>query len=193
MPAAPSAQASEADEAALRHLQQVHGPVLLSFLTRLTRGDVRRAEDIVQETLLRAWRDPEARNAEGRWSRASLFTIAKQTFIDQVPATEARPGEVPDEDVETNAHTGGDPIDQTLEAAEVRAALAALPERLRITLVEIYFQERSVAEVAEVLDVPPGTVKSRTSYALRALREALPGREFDIGEPPAERGRPRRA
>lgn len=191
--AAPAAQASEADEAALRHLQQVHGPVLLSFLTRLTRGDVRRAEDIVQETLLRAWRDPEARNADGRWSRASIFTIAKRILIDQVPAAEARPGEVSDEDVEAHTHIGGDPIERTLDAAEVRAALAALPERLRITLVEIYFQERSVAEVAEVLDVPLGTVKSRTSYALRALREALAGREFESREPSAERDRPRRA
>ncbi|WP_371409272.1 sigma factor-like helix-turn-helix DNA-binding protein [Micromonospora zamorensis] len=72
----------------------------------------------------------------------------------------------------------GDPIERARDAAEVRAALAALPERLRITLVEIYFQERSVAEVAEVLHVRPGTVKSRTSYALRALREALAGREL---------------
>ncbi|MGC4783561.1 sigma factor-like helix-turn-helix DNA-binding protein [Micromonospora zamorensis] len=69
----------------------------------------------------------------------------------------------------------GDPIERARDAAEVRAALAALPERLRITLVEIYFQERSVAEV---LHVRPGTVKSRTSYALRALREALAGREL---------------
>ncbi|MFC8297392.1 sigma-70 family RNA polymerase sigma factor [Micromonospora orduensis] len=191
--AAPTAQASETDEAALRRLQQVHGPVLLSFLTRLTRGDVRRADDIVQETLLRAWRDPEARNADGRWSRASLFTIAKRILVDQAPATEARPSEVSDEYVETPAHTGGGPVERALDTAEVRAALAALPERLRITLVEIYFQERSVAEVAEVLDVPPGTVRSRTSYALRALREALAGREFESREPPAERGRPRRA
>ncbi|MEU7919286.1 sigma factor-like helix-turn-helix DNA-binding protein [Micromonospora zamorensis] len=43
---------------------------------------------------------------------------------------------------------------------------------------QIYFQERSVAEVAEVLHVPPGRVKPRTSYALRALREALAGREL---------------
>lgn len=83
-----------------------------------------------------------------------------------------------DEYVETPAHTGGDPIERALDAPEVRAALAALPERLRITLVEIYFQERSVAEVAEVLHVPPGTVKSRTTYALRALREAVAGREL---------------
>ncbi|MEU1395486.1 sigma factor-like helix-turn-helix DNA-binding protein [Micromonospora zamorensis] len=41
-----------------------------------------------------------------------------------------------------------------------------------------------MAEVAEVLDVPPGTVKSRTFYALRALREALAGRELKIREPP---------
>ncbi|MEU1395487.1 sigma factor [Micromonospora zamorensis] len=114
--------------------------MLLSFLTRLTRGDVHRAEDVVQEALLRAWRSPEARNADGRWSRASIFTIAKRILIDQVQATEARPSELSDEYIEAHAHTGGDPLARTLGAAQVRAALAALPERLRITLVEIYFR-----------------------------------------------------
>ncbi|WP_306216088.1 sigma-70 family RNA polymerase sigma factor [Actinoplanes sp. RD1] len=166
------------DEAALRHLEQVHGPVLRGFLTRLTNGDAQRAEDIMQETLLRAWSHPNQRHADGRWSRAWLFTVAKRIFIDQLRAGAARPAELSDEHIEAHAGTD-DPIERTLEALEVRAALDSLPERLRITLVEIYFQERSVAEVAEILDVPPGTVKSRTFYALRALREALTERGFE--------------
>ncbi|MCI4061409.1 sigma-70 family RNA polymerase sigma factor [Micromonospora sp. R77] len=158
---------------ALRFLQQTHGPVLLNFLTRLTGGDVHRAEGIVQETLLRAWRNPEARHADGRWSRAYIFTVAKRIFIDQVRMAEARPQEISDEQIGTHA-LAEDPTERMLDRHEVRAALDALPERLRQTLVEIHFKDRPVSEVAEVLDVPEGTVKSRTFYALRATRE--PGR-----------------
>jgi RNA polymerase sigma-70 factor (ECF subfamily) len=172
------------DAAALRHLQQVHGPVLLSFLTRLTRGDVHRAEDIVQETLLRAWRNPDARNADGRWSRGWLLTVAKRIFIDQLRAAESRPDERSDEFIDAHARTD-DAIERLVDAREVRAALNALPERLRVTLVEIYFQERSVVEVADLLAVPPGTVKSRTFYGLRALREALVARGFVLRPPTA--------
>ncbi|MFG1605279.1 sigma-70 family RNA polymerase sigma factor [Actinoplanes sp. NPDC049265] len=164
---------------ALRHLQQVHAPVLLSFVTRLTNGDVQRAEDIVQETMLRAWNNPDARNDDGRWSRAWLFTVAKRIVIDQIRAADARPNEVSLEHIESYARQE-DAVDRMLDAQEVRAALAALPERLRSAVVEIYFRERPVAEVAELLDVPQGTVKSRTYYALRALREALVKRGFDF-------------
>jgi RNA polymerase sigma-70 factor (ECF subfamily) len=167
----------DADTDALRHLQQKHAPVLLSFVTRLTNGDVQRAEDVVQETMLRAWNNPGARNADGRWSRAWLFTVAKRIVIDQIRAAEARPSEVFNEHLDAYARQE-DAVDLMLDAHEVRAALAALPERLRSTIVEIYYRERPVAEVAELLDVPQGTVKSRTFYALRALREALVERGF---------------
>ncbi|NBE80107.1 sigma-70 family RNA polymerase sigma factor [Micromonospora sp. NEAU-HG-1] len=175
------------DDGALRHLYQSHAPILLSYLLRLTNGDRHRAEDIVQETLLRAWKHPEAQSADGRWSRAWLFTVARRIAIDQVRAAQARPTEMSDERMESFSRPD-DEIDRLLDAREVRAALAALPERLRTALVAIYFQEHSIAEAAEVLDVPPGTVKSRTFYALRALREQLIERGFT----PGTRGRDER-
>lgn len=168
------------DDGALRHLYQLHAPVLLSYLIRLTNGDWHRAEDIVQETLMRAWNHPEAQSADGQWSRAWLFTVARRIAIDHLRAAQVRPTELSDERIESISHVDDD-IDRLLDAREVRAALAALPERLRSALVAVYFQERSTAEAAELLDVPPGTVKSRTFYALRALREQLVARGFTFG------------
>ena len=57
--------------------------------------------------------------------------------------------------------------------ASVRAAIATLPGPQRQVLTEVYYRDRSVAETAHILQIPPGTVKSRTFYALRALRHAL--------------------
>ena len=175
----------DADAVALRHLQQVHAPVLLSYLTRLTRGDVQRAEDIVQETMVRAWQNMDVRNADGHWNRPWLFTVAKRIFIDQRRSTNVRPPEVPIDHID--AHTDpDDAIDRLLNAGEVRAALDSLPERLRSTLVELFYRDLSVAEAADVLDVPAGTIKSRTFHAVRALREALISRGFEFA--PRSRG-----
>ncbi len=69
-----------------------------------------------------------------------------------------------------------DPVDQVerlLIAGEVRAALKSLSPRHREVLWEIYFEDRSVAEAAERLGIPVGTVKSRAYYALRSLKGAL--------------------
>src|SRR3569833_121987 len=172
----------DTSDAALQELYRQHAPGLVQYLTRLTRGDLHRAEDIAQETVLRAWRHPEARTRDGEWNRRWLTTVARNIAIDQIRAGNARPTEVADEQIDLRPQPVDD-IDRLVNGREVRAALATLPERFRTALIEGYFRERSVAEAAEILDVPPGTVKSRTFYALRALREALVERGFTDRHP----------
>jgi RNA polymerase sigma-70 factor, ECF subfamily len=141
----------------------------LGYILRLTGGDRQHAEDVVQETLLRAWRHPEA--LSGRPVRPWLFTVARNLVVDAHRARQARPleaGEAP-----LAALPAADDLDRALESWTVAEALADLSPQHRAVLIETYYRGLSVAEAATVLGVPPGTVKSRTYYALRALKLAL--------------------
>lgn len=163
-----------ADERLLRAIYTEHGGSLLGYVLRLTGGDRQHAEDIVQETLLRAWRHPEA--LTGRPVRPWLFTVARNLVVDAHRARVARGGQhVPIEAGEEGpaAVSGSDDIDRALESWTVAEALADLSPQHRAVIIETYYRGRSVAEAAAALGIPPGTVKSRTYYALRALRLAL--------------------
>src|SRR6059058_2948396 len=159
---------SPAEDSALRALYEQHAAPLLAYGLRLTGGDRGRSEDIVQETLLRAWRHPEALDPERGPVRSWLFTVARNVAVD---ARRARPTEVGDEALALVPAV--DEIEQALDTWLVSDALATLSPDHRAVLVETYYRGRSVADAAAVLGVPPGTVKSRTFYALRALRLAL--------------------
>lgn len=158
-----------ADERLLRALYAEHGGALMGYVLRLTGGDRQQAEDVVQETLLRAWRHPGA--LTGRPVRPWLFTVARNLVVDAHRARRARPPETDDAALE--AVPVGDDIDRALESWTVAEALADLTPDHRAVLIETYYRGRSVAEAAAVLGVPLGTVKSRTYYALRALKLAL--------------------
>jgi len=175
-----SAQAT--DEHLIRELYDAHAGMLLGYVRRLLGGDQARAEDVVQETLLRAWRHPQALDPDrpgGTSVRAWLLTVARHLVIDGERARRARPMEVPHEPdltgrapVAEHWRTVDDELDRILLSHEMADALLALSPDHRTVIEQVYYLDRSVAEAARALGVPEGTVKSRAYYALRALRIA---------------------
>jgi RNA polymerase sigma-70 factor (ECF subfamily) len=159
--------ATREDEAFVGAMVQQHGKALLAYATRLT-GDPHIAEDVVQETLLRAWRHRADLQAGHGSPRGWLLTVVRNIVIDRARARDARPPEVAPSETFTPAV--GDETDATVDQIVVLDALDRLSEDHRSVLVELYLRDRTVNQAADVLGVPPGTVKSRSYYALRALR-----------------------
>jgi RNA polymerase sigma-70 factor (ECF subfamily) len=161
------------EESLLRHLYNDHAGPLLAFVLRLTNGDRQRAEDVVQETILRAWRNAHKLNANGERSlRPWLVTVARRITIDGYRADGHYTREVHDQDVDTS-NAGADDPDRIVESIVMNEALVTLTRSHREILVETYFKGRTVSEAARELRIPLGTAKSRVYYALRALRAAL--------------------
>ncbi|GCD88255.1 RNA polymerase sigma factor [Nocardioides sp. LS1] len=154
----------------MQQLHDEHAAALWGYCVRLT-GDRTRAEDVAQETLLRAWRSFGALDAKQGSVRAWLFTVARNIVIDEWRTRRTRTETVVAEPPEP-----GDPVDDTdqlLLSWMVADALDRLSTEHRAVILECYFRGLPVAEAARRLGVPPGTVKSRTHYALKALRLAL--------------------
>jgi RNA polymerase sigma-70 factor, ECF subfamily len=158
----------------MRELYQAHGGALHRFLLTVTFGDQQFAEDLVQETLVRAWNhlDQLAQNVDTL--RPWLFTVARRIAIDAARARRARPPEVGILDL-TIVPDRDDAIERLVAVQTVRAALKQLSPDHREVLIEVYYRGRSVTEAAALLGIPEGTVKSRTFNAIRALRAALVG------------------
>ena len=160
-----------ADEQLLRALYDEYAGVLHAFVLRYS-ADRQRAEDVVQETLLRAWRNLDAIDPRKGDPRSYLFSIARNILTDEWRAEQRRPRLVRD-DTAVEAPAVTDAVDRMLDGWLVGEALQRLSPQHRSVVQELYFRGRSVAEAAEVLGVPPGTVKSRAYYAVRSLRMVL--------------------
>ncbi|UOZ12008.1 MULTISPECIES: sigma-70 family RNA polymerase sigma factor [unclassified Amycolatopsis] len=158
----------------IRQLYAEHGRSLLAYATRLT-GDRAAAEDVVQETLVRAWKHADDLQNDGKGSvRGWLLTVARNLVTDRARARAARPQEVaePAEGVPTPS-VERDHAQGVVDSMTVLGAMDGLSNEHREVLVEIYYRGRTVAEAARTLGVAPGTVKSRSYYALRALRASM--------------------
>jgi RNA polymerase sigma-70 factor (ECF subfamily) len=162
---------ADSPDVVMQRLHDEHAGALWGHCLRLTNYDRARAEDVAQETLLRAWRNASLLDETQGSVRAWLFTVARNIVIDESRTRRARSeipmGELP-EPVTTD-----DGSDELLMTWVVADAVTRLSADHRAVLQETYFKGRPVAEAARRLGIPEGTVKSRTHYALHALRLAL--------------------
>ncbi len=156
----------------MRELYELHGRALYRYLLGLSYGQRQLAEDLVQETLMRAWRNIETLNADANTLLPWLFTVARRVAIDAARARRVRPAQTDDADV-AELPVDADPIDQLLTVQTVRRALPRISPDHRQVVIELYYRGHTVAEAARILGIPEGTVKSRAHHALRALRVAI--------------------
>ena len=149
-------------------LHDQHAGALYAFALRYV-DDRDQARDVVQETLLRAWRHLDKLDPEHTDPRAYLFTVARNLLTDQWRASQRRPHLVHD-DVRLEAQPAPDELDDVIQGWLVSAALDRLTPQHRQVIEALYYRGNSVASAAADLGLPEGTVKSRTYYAMRALR-----------------------
>ena len=174
-----------ADQARFTELTMEHMPALYTAALRMTRNPSD-AEDLVQETYLRAYRGFGGFE-EGTNLRAWLYRILTNTYINAYRSAKRRPEVTDVEDVEDlylyrriassdGAQPGRSAEEEVLENLtddEVKAAIESLPDVFRIAVLLADVEGFSYKEIAEITDVPIGTVMSRIHRGRRALQKAL--------------------
>ncbi|MES4886064.1 sigma-70 family RNA polymerase sigma factor [Streptomyces sp. NPDC000349] len=173
-------------ERAMRTLHDDQAGPLYAYVVRLLNGDRYKAEDIVQEALLRCWRTQDL--AAGHHLRPWLFRVARNLVIDELRMRKTRPQEVNGNAWLEDLLTRSDSVEHLLSSMLLREAFKQLSPIHREVLYETYYAGRSMHEAGQVLGVPTGTVKSRVHYAIRSLRLAMGLAESavdDAGEEPA--------
>jgi RNA polymerase sigma-70 factor (ECF subfamily) len=151
----------------LRALYADHGTILRGYVTRLL-ADPHQAEDVVQETMLRAWRNAELLVPERGSVSGWLIRVAHNIAVDRIRARKARPEEVEQSAAVTPSFD--DHASDVVESMFVARALARLSPAHREVLRLVYFDDRTAVQAAAELGLPVGTVKSRTFHALRRLK-----------------------
>ncbi len=159
------------DEAGITALYLTYRGPLLVFALRLTGGDRQDAEDVVQETMVRAWREASRLDLSGPSLMPWLSAVARRIIIDEHRRRSARPEE-------TSEFTVADtPVDDDTAATVLRVAIADAMRQLtsshRQILNETILRDQTVNHAAKSLGIPVGTAKSRVFYALRTLETVL--------------------
>lgn len=164
-----------ADEDQVHAAYLLHGPEIYRFVLRGL-DDAGAAQDVTQETFLKAWRHADKYDPELASLRSWLFGIARNTMIDHARAAAVRPWQArlldPPAAQEAGEHVP-DPTEQLLGAWLVEEALRRISEQHRVAIVETHLRERPHDEVAAELGIPVGTLRSRVFYGLKSLRTVM--------------------
>ena len=166
------ADGADADNHLMSSLIREHRPVVMARALSLTGGDHAWAEDVVQETFIRAWHRRDRMTDKHGSVRAWLMRVAHNLAVNGHRSRRAHPVEA--QDAELHLEPVRDCADQVHTAMLAEHALDRLEPRHRVVLEEIYLRDRTDADAARHLGLPLGTVKSRKFYALRQLRAAPP-------------------
>ena len=165
------------DQVALASLAARHHAPLLGYLYRLAGGDGQLAEDLVQETLLHVLRQRTYQSYRPfkPWLYAIATNLARDYFKSAAVRQCWREGDA-EEALLSLYDSAPGPEERALAAeqgSEVRAALAQLGEEYRVVLLLRFYQGFNLQEIAETLQIPLGTVKSRPSVGVHRLRADL--------------------
>lgn len=170
-------QAQRGDQAALLMLAERFYPLMFRYLYRICGGDRLLAEDMTQDVFLRVQRGLE-RYQSPRPFKTWIYTIATNLVRDHWARLDTRRTanvELPDlsgDDAQLNAETA---LIEQENTARIKAALGTLSYAQRQVVLLYYYEELSQIDIAAVVDIPLGTVKSRLFTGLRRLREVLQG------------------
>ena len=162
-------------EEAVHAAYLLHGAEIYRFLLRGL-GDPGAAQDVTQETFLKAWRAGHRYDPSLASLRVWLFGIARNAMIDHARASQARPWQqrlVDPPTAQESARTVADPSEEMVGQWLVEEALRRISEHHRVAIVRTHLEERPYDEVSAELGIPVGTLRSRVFYGLKALRSAM--------------------
>ncbi len=160
----------KADEDGLNHAFLAYR-IELTGLARRALGSSHLAEEAVQETFARAWRSRDRFDPSRGSLRTWLYSIERHLLVDMGRSRARR--EPRDAQVAEGSQVVTDEVERAMASWQVEEAIRQLTPEHRCVLVEIYFRGRTSKEMAERLDIPEGTVRSRLYYALRSLKPIL--------------------